>query len=362
MKNRLLIILLFLFSIISIITIYSSTSILPSYYKNIYIKQLIWYIIGFILLFIIYKQKKGFFYKIDKPLYIITNILLVIVLIFGEKTNGSKAWFVIPGIGSFQPSEFMKIVLIIIISNAIIKLKKRHFKENLLCIIKCIILTLIPSILTFLEPDTGNVIIYIIILISIILIHGINYKYLLIFSIILILTTTSIFLLIKYDKLNLIDLFGKNIFYRLERIVDWKNGTGMQLENALASIGSTKENGYGIGNIPIYVPEAHTDFIMTVFISTFGYKLTVLFIILMIIFDILIISIGLKLNNKDKYIITGTISIIIFQQIQNIGMNIGLFPITGITLPFISYGGSSLITYIVLTGIILNMNKKEEFK
>lgn len=177
MKNKLILLLLIIFFIISILTIYSTTNILPSYYKFIHYKQLIWYVLGFFIIFILYKNKNGFFYKYDKLLYIIFNIFLLLVLIFGEITNGSKAWFNIPGIGSFQPSEFMKIILIIFLSNILNKANKHDLKSEFITIIKCLIITLIPAILTFLEPDTGNVIIYFIILFTMIFIYGISYKW-----------------------------------------------------------------------------------------------------------------------------------------------------------------------------------------
>ena len=144
----------------------------------------------------------------------------------------------------------------------------------------------------------------------------------------------------------------------MDRLLDWKNQEGMQITNALASTGSAPLYGYGIGNIPIYFPEAQTDFISSVYMSTFGYVFSLLFITITIYFDILLISIGIRLKKINKYLLGGIISIVIFQQIQNIGMNLGLLPITGVTFPFISYGGSSLISYMILIGLIININKK----
>ena len=111
MKNYKLIIYILIFSIISIASIYSSTFILSSNYKYIYLKQIIWYLVGFIILYFLTKIKKNSFYKYSFILYVIFNILLILVLFFGDKINGSKAWFNIPKLGAFQPSEFMKIIL-----------------------------------------------------------------------------------------------------------------------------------------------------------------------------------------------------------------------------------------------------------
>jgi cell division protein FtsW (lipid II flippase) len=144
----------------------------------------------------------------------------------------------------------------------------------------------------------------------------------------------------------------------MDRILDWKNKEGMQLENALASIGSAPLFGYGLTKTPLYFPEAQTDFISSIFICNFGYIVSIIFLLFLLFFDISLIMIGIKQKEINKYLMSGIIGVIVFQQIQNIGMNIGLLPITGVTLPFISYGGSSLISYMILIGLIFNINKK----
>ena len=361
MKNIKIIIFIILFGILSVISIYSSTFILSSNYKYIHIKQIIWYLIGFVIIFIIYKKKKEFFYKYDILLYIMGNLLLLLLLFFGTKTNGAKAWFTVPGIGSFQPSEFMKIVLIIVLAKQLSKYSslKKTFKNEFMIIIKCFILVLIPSILTFLEPDTGNVIIYFVILITMLFVFGIRYRWFII-SFIIIGSLVSIFLYLYFKQKNtFISIFGTNFFYRMDRILDWKNKEGMQLENALAATGSAPFWGYGIGKTPIYFPESQNDFISSIIISNFGYVFSIVFLLITLLFDILLIITGTHQKKVNKYLISGIIAVIIFQQVQNIGMNIGLLPITGVTLPFISYGGSSLISYLILIGLVLNIEKKE---
>lgn len=360
MRNIKILICLFIFSIISILSIYSSTFLLSDNYKYIYIKQLVWYVIGFLLIIIIYRKKKDFFYRYDFILYIIGNLLLLLVLFIGTETNGAKCWFFIPKIGNFQPSEFMKIILIIVLAKQLdLNRKISTFKEEVLIILKCLLLTLIPALLTFLEPDTGNVIIYFIILITMLFVYGIRYRWYIISSIIII-SLLSIFLYLYFKQKDIfINIFGTNFFYRMDRILDWKNKKGMQIENALASTGSAPLFGYGLSKTPIYFPESQNDFISSIIISNFGYIFSLFFIGLLIFFDITLINIATKQNNINKYLISGIISIIVFQQIQNIGMNIGLLPITGVTLPFISYGGSSLICYMIMIGLVFNINKKK---
>ena len=359
MKNRHLLIFLLFFFITSVLSIYSSTFLLNKAYSNIYIKQIIWYTISFIIIFLIYKYKRGFFFKYDKLLYIIGNILLLMVLFFGTRINGSRAWFNILGI-SIQPSEFMKIFLIIILSTTLSKsdIKDRTFKNEITIISKCFVLTLIPSILTFLEPDTGNIIIYFIILISMLFAYGIRYRWYIISILLITLLLALFFYIYNYKQDMFIKIFGTKLFYRIDRLIMWKNNDSMQLTNALAATGSTSLSGYGIGKTPIYFPECETDFIASILFSNFGIIFSIIFSITLFIFDFILLKLCLTNKKRYKYLLVGITAIIIFGQVQNLGMNLGLFPITGITLPFISYGGSSLITYMVLMGLIFNINKK----
>ena len=128
----------------------------------------------------------------------------------------------------------------------------------------------------------------------------------------------------------------------------------MQLENGMTAIGAAGYIGYGFNKTPIYFPKAHTDFIFAVYASNFGFIGSVILLMLIIYFDMEIIHIAERSKNRtNRYIVSGILGILIYQQIQNIGMTFGLLPITGITLPFISYGGSSLLSYMIMIGLIL---------
>ena len=156
-----------------------------------------------------------------------------------------------------------------------------------------------------------------------------------------------------------VNLFGTNLFYRIDRLLDWRNGTGMQLENSLAAIGSSGIFGHGFNKTPIYFPESGTDFIFAVYASNFGLVGAIILVGIILFFDITIINIALKAkNNTDKFICTGIISMLVFGQFQNIGMTLGIVPITGITLPFISYGGSSLLSYMFVLGLLFSIDYK----
>ena len=162
--NTKIVIIILIFMIISLLSIYSSQKLLSSSYNNLYIKQLIWYVIGFIIMWIIYKSKNTFIYDHSFLLYIIGNILLVLVLFIGTESNGAKCWFKIPGIGYFQPSEFVKIFMILVLANVLDRFNKEHkkntFKNELKVILKSFLIVLVPSILAFLEPDTGIIFIF----------------------------------------------------------------------------------------------------------------------------------------------------------------------------------------------------------
>lgn len=363
--DKFLLIFIIIFAIISLFTIFSASIYLSPSLGNLVLKQAMWYIIGFLFIAIILRFNIEFFIKFAPYIYIINIILLIGLLFIAPSINGSKCWYIIKGIGSFQPSEFMKISLILmetyVIKKFFNKYKKTNLKQEFKLIIYVFLIFLIPSILTFLEPDTGAVIVYFIITLSILFISGIKLRWFIIFFIIILCCSTLFFLLYFFEKDIFINILGSDFFYRIDRIINWKSGSGMQLENSLAAIGSSNLLGHGFNKTPIYFPEAGTDFIFTVFSSNFGLFGSVALIIYIILFNLRIINIAKTTTiNYNKYILIGILSIFLYQQVQNISMTIGLLPITGITLPFISYGGSSLLSYMILMGLIFCIYNKKE--
>lgn len=360
--DKLIFITLIIFVIISLLTIYSAQGMLGNY-TNLALKQAIWYIVGFGLAYFIMFIGNDFIFRNAWIFYIIGNIFLILLLIFGTPINEAKCWFSIPGIGTIQPSEFMKIILIITLGK-IIKDFNENFsnpsvKEEFFFLLKVGIVVLIPSVLTFLQPDTGVVLIYLLITIVMLFISGIRYRWFAILFFILFLSIGSI-LLIYFTNNNLfIKIFGSSFFLRIDRILDWSNKSGYQLENGITAIGSGGIFGHGFNNNPIYFPEPQTDFIFAVYASNFGLIGSLLLLLLIAFFDIKLILTAVKSNsNINKYIIAGIVGMLLYQQLQNIGMTFGLMPITGITLPFISYGGSSLLSYMIMIGIIFNISNE----
>lgn len=353
-NNRIIIYLCLLF-LISLISIFTAKRITNSSLGNIFIKQIIFYIIGILVLVISYYKKKEIL-KYVFLLYIFFNILLFILLFLGVSINGSKCWLLLGPI-SFQPSEFMKIFIIILIAKTLSKYRSKKMKKELKMLLIISLIVLIPSILTFLEPDTGVVIIYFIIAISMTLYRGINKKWYLYLLIILGIIFSIIVFFLIYKKDLLIEFLDNSIFYRLDRLFNWQKQSGYQLENSIITISSSGLFGFGINHVPLYYPEASTDFIFTTFSSIFGFIGNIILFIIIILFDINILKIvKRKIKKVDEYILIGLFSMIFYQQIQNISMTIGLLPITGITLPFISYGGSSLLSYMFIIGLILRIS------
>ncbi len=340
---------LFFFFIASIISIYSAESI-SSNLENTFIKQIIYYLIGVIITIFAYK-KKDMIINYHYLWYLAFLFLLFILLFLGVSINGSKCWIILGPI-SFQPSEFMKIFLIITLS----KILSKHKKKEFIMLLKCIIITLIPAILTFLEPDTGVVIIYIIITISMVMYHGINKKWYIIFAIILSIIGSGLTSLYFFKNDFLINTISNSIYYRIDRIINWSSGSGYQLENSLIAISSSGLLGFGFNKTPLYFPEANTDFIFTTFASNYGFLGSIFLLYIMLAFDISILKIiKTKTKKSDKYLLVGIFTMLLYQQIQNVCMTIGLLPITGITLPFISYGGSSLLSYMFILGLVLRI-------
>lgn len=352
-----------IFFIVSVISIYSTRRLLGVEFQNLYLKQIIWYLIGIVLAYSTMALGNKFLYNNAYIFYIIGVLSLVLVLFFGITVNNATCWFKIPFLGTIQPSEFMKIFLIITLSRMIGDFNENNknpdVSDELKFILKVLVIVFIPSVLTFIEPDTGAVIMYLIITFVMLFVGGFRKRWF-IFTIGIGVLLLGSFLTIYFLNQDLfIDIFGTSFFYRMDRITNWSSSSGLQLRNSMIAIGSSGIVGHGINKTPIYFPEMQTDFIFAVFASNTGFIGAISLVIVMIFFDMTLIGYVNKTTNEiDKYAIGGIIGVLLFQQVYNISMTIGLLPIMGITLPFISYGGSSLLSYMLLLGIIFNVSNE----
>lgn len=331
-----------------------NAKLLSSLYKFNLLKQIIWYVIGFIIIFVLSKSNIKTILKYSKYYYIFSLILLLLVLFVGKDVNGAKAWFDLKFF-SFQPSELMKLSLVLYLSSIASTYKYTNIKNEILFIFKVLLLTLIPSVLVFLEPDTGAIIFYLLTAVTILFCSKIHkFWFIILFFLVLIFGLSFIFLYLFNQDL-LINLIGTSFFYRVERLITFKTASSYQLENALIAIGSASVFGSGLNKVSIYIPEAPTDFIFAFNINNFGLISGVIVLICYFYINIFLLNKYFKTKDKEQsLILISFVSMFIFNQIINISMNMGLLPIIGIPLPFLSYGGSTLIIYFIFLGIILN--------
>ena len=353
-----------LFAIISVVTIYSAQSLLGADMQNLALKQVVWYILGFGIAYFIMFIGNDFIYRNIWILYGIGVLSLLGLFFFGTSINEAKCWYTLPwNLGTIQPSEFMKIILIMTLGSMIQKFHENFdhpsVMEEFRFLVKVGIVVGIPSILTFLQPDTGVVLIYLLITVVMLFISGIRYRW---FAFLFGIAALAVAVILGIYFINqdlFVKIFGTSFFLRVDRLLDWSSGSGYQLENGISAIGSGGLFGNGFNQTPVYFPEPQTDFIFAVFGSNFGFIGSLALISLLIFFNVKLIMIALKnISNINKYVIGGIVGMLIYQQFQNIGMTIGLMPITGITLPFISYGGSSLLSYMIMVGIIFNISNE----
>ena len=342
-------------SLFGIIMIYSSSSIWANYKFNDsfhYVKyQSIFFIIGLFIMIFISKINYRFYYKYSNIILLISFILLILVLIpgIGSIRNGSRSWF---GIGSLgiQPSEAAKISLIIFTSKFLSKIDSG--KKKIVSVIPILLISGIFFLLIMLQPDLGTGLILFISIISILFISGVSMKFFIGGGIIGVIGVILLIVIAPY-RMNRITSF----------LNPWKDplGTGFQMIQSLYAIGPGGLLGMGYLNSiqkHFYLPEPQTDFIFTIICEEFG---VVGALIVVGLFLILLYR-GIKISNRcndlfSKYLSFGILFQMIFQTIMNLSVVVGLIPVTGVTLPFLSYGGSSLLVSMISIGILLNISR-----
>lgn len=354
--DKKLLISVLILSIFGLLMIYSASNIWSEYKYNDpykFIKnQLLFFIIGLILIYIITKLDINFIKKNSNNILLICFILLVLVLIpgIGKVRNGSRSWFGIGPLG-IQPSEFAKLGLIIYTSKYLSSNDKiiKNIKTGLLPLFTII---LIFALLIMLEPDFGTMMVIILTLSVLIYVSGPNLKF-----------------FIKLGMIGLLAITGLIIIapYRMKRIVSFLNpwsdplGSGFQVIQSLYAISPFSLLGTGFNSSiqkNFYLPEPQTDFIFSIIAEEFGI-IGSIFVITCFAY-IFYRSIKISLKQTDlfkKYLSFGLSFGIILQASLNLAVVTNLIPCTGITLPFLSYGGSSLLISMISIGLILNISK-----
>ena len=348
-----LIITLFLiglfFSLVSTSLIASDKLDTNSYF--FFFKHLIFVIIGVGIIFIFSYIDRENLYKISIYSFLISLILLSLVPIFGTEVKGSKRWLDIFFLPRFQPVELVKPFFIIVLSTII---TLDNIKQFTLKFFLTLFLTLLIAFFLIIQPDLGQTLLFGFTWMILIFISGVNLIFLLSISLIgITLLSYFIFYVPKFE-------------YIKSRILSFFNSdTGthnFQSDKAIDSISSGGFFGKGIGEgtLKNRVPEAHTDYIISVISEEFGVIVILLILILFLVFIFSIFKkVNLEKDHKIKLILVGSASLILIQAMIHIGVNIRLFPTTGMTLPFLSYGGSSIVSISILTGIILNLTKRK---
>ncbi len=345
-------------SLFGLLMVYSASNIWAEYKFNDPIKfvknQGLFFIVGLFLMNVISKINYQHYQKWAKVFLLGCIVLLILVLIPGIGTvrNGSRSWF---GIGSFgiQPSEFTKLALIIFSAKYLTKNEKKmsNIKKGVLPLLG---LALMIFGLIMLQPDFGTGMILVMTTIGLLFVSDVPFKFFL-----------------KIGVAGLIGIVGLVIAapYRLKRILSFLNpwsdplGSGFQIIQSLYAIGPGGLLGFGLGNSRqkhFYLPEPQTDFIFSIISEEFGF----LGVIIITTFFFIIIYQGFKIAKKandlfGKYLAFGITFSLAFQCILNLSVVTGLMPITGITLPFVSYGGSSLLITMMGMGILLNISRYE---
>jgi rod shape determining protein RodA len=365
-----IILILLLFAGISTMVVFSATYG-DSQYSNYHIKNLINYALGFLGLIGAAVVNYRILLKSAFYIYIFGIVLLVAVYFYGDVYNSARGWFSLPLGFNFQPAELVKLILIITVARFISRRDGEQL-ELLRDVIPIGFIVFIPFALVLIQPDLGNAIIYIVILLGMLWIGNVKYVHVLIGTALVALSMVLFFYLFNtYHEPIESYLMQKGKGHWVERIdtfIDPENASAdasYQVNNSIRAIGSGGLTGdkYLQGNSVHnnFIPYAYSDSIFVVIGEEFGFigSSMLLLLYFLLIYRMILIAIHSK-DRSGSFMIIGIVSMFVFQIFENIGMLIGIMPLTGITLPFVSYGGSSLLINMISIGIVLSIQVHEE--
>ncbi len=333
-----------------------STSLIASDKLNtndylFFFKHLIFLCIGIFFIFIFSSIDQENLFKISTVCFGLSVLLLILVPLIGVEVKGSKRWIDLYLLPRFQPIELVKPFFIVFLS---MLLSSQMFVNVYLKYSLSFLATLGIVFFLILQPDIGQTLLILFAWSILIFISGINFIFLITLFFILILSFSYLVLFVpkfSYVKSRIISFF------------DSDTGThNFQSDKAIESIvsGGFFGKGIGEGTLKNRVPEAHTDYIISVISEEFGIVAIILILFLFLVFIHTVFKkVNLENDDRSKLILVGCISLILMQVMIHVGVNIRLFPTTGMTLPFISYGGSSIVGMSIFSGIILNLTKRK---
>ena len=354
--DKILFFTVILLSLFGLLMIYSSSNIWANYKFNDsfhYLKyQGFFFFIGLFIMILISRVDYHLYFKCSNKILLVSFILLILVLVpgIGSIRNGSRSWFGIGPLG-IQPSEAAKISLIIFTSKYL-SLNERYVSNFFKGIVPVLLIVITFFGLIMLQPDLGTGLILLLSVISILFIAGASMRFFLGGGIVGLIGVIILIIIAPY-RMNRITSF----------INPWNDplGTGFQMIQSLYAIGPGGLLGLGLGKSiqkHFYLPEPQTDFIFSIISEEFGVMGSVIVVGLFVILFYRGIKICLNTNDLfSKYLSFGILFQLIFQTIMNLFVVVGLIPVTGVTLPFLSYGGSSLLVSMASIGIILNISR-----
>ncbi|HBU91961.1 MAG TPA: rod shape-determining protein RodA [Bacillus pumilus] len=369
------------FFAISVISIYAAGQY-EQYGSGAWTRQIIYYLIGAICIVAINYLDLEQLEKLSIYIFLGGILLLIILKLspaqiggkdFAPIKNGAKSWFIIPGIGTLQPSEFMKIGLIMMLASVIGKSTprgKRTLEDDIILLLKIAGVAAVPVGLIFLQ-DAGTAAVCMFIVVVMVFLSGVNWKLIsLIGSVVVLLVAAVLAVIILFpDVAKTIGIQQ----YQINRITAWlpdsstsanqaqtQDASGSdkyQVDQAIMAIGAGQIFGNGVKNLKVYVPEAQTDMIFSIIGEAFGF-IGCAFVVIMFFFLIyrLVVLIDRihPYSRFASFFCVGYTALIVIHTFQNIGMNIGVMPVTGIPLLFISFGGSSVLSVLIGFGIAYN--------
>ncbi len=318
---------------------------------SFFFKHLVFILLGTLVIFIFSSVDREKLLRFSFIIFFISLIFLTLVPFIGIEVKGSKRWIDLYFLPRFQPIELVKPFLIIFISSI---LSSKKYNNIFLKYSFTFFITLSVALLLIIQPDIGQTLLVFFTWSILIFISGINIIFLIFLFLSLIMTFLYLVFFVsrfEYIKSRLLSFFNS------------ESGThNFQSDKAIESIisGGFFGKGIGEGTLKNKVPEAHTDYIISVISEEFGVIAIILILLLFLIFIYSVLKkVYFENEEKTKLILVGCVSLILMQAMIHIGVNIRLFPTTGMTLPFISYGGSSIISISILSGIILNLTKRK---
>ena len=369
-----LILPVFCLLVIGVVAIYIAVS--HDYPQNIWPilgQQLAWIVLGIIISFVVMFFNTKFLWQATPYLYALGLVLMVLPLVFYNPNlvaaTGAKNWVSIGGVTLFQPSEFMKISYILILARVIVQFTQKHKeKERTIAldfhlILWLIVFTLPVLVLLALQSDLGTALVFVAIFAGLVLLSGVSWKIIIpIFATVVSGIAGFLAVFITKDGRAFMHQIGMPT-YQINRILAWLNPfdyaqtTTYQQAQGQIAIGSGGLFGQGFNVSNLLIPVRESDMIFTVIAEDFGFIGSVLVITLYLLLIYRMLKITLKSNNQFyTYISTGFIMMLLFHIFENIGAVTGLLPLTGIPLPFISQGGSAIISNLIGVGLLLSMS------